>query len=188
MSTKDGPARSVACACCVDSLTSLTLHGLNCCSVDMSWFVGCAKLEFVTVTNSSEVRNAHRVQLAARKANRSMTLHIKSSNVVDVDLLQPQGLVISHVPMPNPANIKKTKKTTKGRIRTSEGNDIEHVDEEFVDTCRVCKECFNCTGWGAMCIMHRGKDRRSDGGKPCGCKTGDGGCADCGRCWLCCKC
>ncbi|KAK8736341.1 hypothetical protein OTU49_004949, partial [Cherax quadricarinatus] len=51
------------------------------------------------------------------------------------------------------------------------------------DHCLVCTVCHECTGYGAACVSSGRPDRNS--GQPCGCGSGDSGCAECGCCRAC---
>jgi len=49
--------------------------------------------------------------------------------------------------------------------------------------CMVCTVCSECTGYGNSCISSARPDRLP--GQPCGCGSGDSGCAECGSCRAC---
>ncbi|CAE1311211.1 MYCBP2 [Acanthosepion pharaonis] len=51
------------------------------------------------------------------------------------------------------------------------------------DQCMVCTVCGECTGYGVNCISSGRFDRSP--GLPCGCGSGDSGCAECGVCKSC---
>ena len=53
------------------------------------------------------------------------------------------------------------------------------------NTCQICTQCKNCTGYGSACVNCRGKDRSPDSGSACGCGPGAGGCTKCGICRSC---
>ncbi|KAK4298747.1 hypothetical protein Pmani_028926 [Petrolisthes manimaculis] len=51
------------------------------------------------------------------------------------------------------------------------------------DHCLVCTICHECTGYGPACVSSGRPNRNS--GQPCGCGSGDSGCAECGCCRAC---
>lgn len=52
--------------------------------------------------------------------------------------------------------------------------------------CLICTVCHECTGYGAACVSS-GRPNRNSGQlfRPCGCGSGDSGCAECGCCRAC---
>ncbi len=60
--------------------------------------------------------------------------------------------------------------------------------EFYVDKCMICKQCFQCTGYGIGCCQNESgsSGRPGKAGQECGCGSGRSGCRHCGRCRSCC--
>ena len=56
-----------------------------------------------------------------------------------------------------------------------------------ISSCRICRKCSTCSGYGPKCCRVTETDRSQDKGQACGCGSGCSGCLNCGLCRACCK-